>query len=27
VLEAFGAFAVAHRAEEDEWVSVTLRRL
>ncbi len=26
VLEAFDAFAVAHRAEEEEWLSVTLRR-
>jgi len=26
VLDAFAAFAVAHRAEEDEWLSVILRR-
>ncbi len=26
VLDAFAAFAVAQRAEEDEWLSVTLRR-
>ncbi len=26
VLDAFAAFAVAHRAEEDEWLCVTLRQ-